>query len=954
MNVNIDFKADSFANEMLRTMGDYVAGQAEGDGHLVKLVADGRVRMFANGVEQTGKNGWMGRSADDKQLNNDMRSAFVTALANELGLKETSDALFERLDALFGRDVFKSGDYGKGRPLTMRRITAVLNKVDDAKQQLMTERLSAAFDRLEVNGPRLEELMTATLANRELGISRSVAKAVLAQVSQFVAKARMGAATTLDLEDVCFAALTSLKMPAGSKKDDAVKALVEKLRTALGGPDGRFGKLVDQIKRDAATCLAGRAQFRGDFFAQRYARATVEPLLNRFSAVFGNDAQKCRKYALIRLLIDDEIKDNAIPAKYIQAYTCSRLREFGVTDDEARLLWNINDLKMRKVQKIDASALSTGQVHQLIDEEVVPGLSLLLGSADASKNEELNKLAGKLKADCPTFGEPLSAYGEKLTVFAEGLKRLGATLLNRVAAERPNLTTAQKLAAVGRMLETVKAEVVVQMAKGELDLEQAIGHAEVPPADELALPTVGEQMSAFKAFLLKHRANFAGERGNANNANGFRSRTRSKLEAILNTLDKVVSMSAVKDLVIAKLETAKTLVQGNYKKPCNSTAPGREAVVLIQDAMGAGAHGDINAAGEMAFAVETFCEVPALLCMALEEDAKNGNDACFLELCEALNTDGCVQAYAETVSVVHDKFNGFEAGLDLGSNGVHYAVEVLVGKAFAAVFPTVSSENPISFDDFAERFARFLADHNRGSYEERLAEIREKKDVLLSFLGDAGVVDRPILTTTTLFNKIFADPRRQTGRIERDGGDFVWKGLVFRSQTTPFSVVRERGRKAAQPVDGFSSRNDLSVPANLQEAKGLGKGLGATGQSGVSCCRTVEQCIGYATVRKAGQGCYVYVIDTTKMGTNEKAWDMDSVYDAHGGKNPEKAGAEVNASSIRKEAVMGWIWVPARIAGIDKGANGKSIEETKLQQLKFYVEQHPKAIELNPDFGVAH
>ena len=49
---------------------------------------------------------------------------------------------------------------------------------------------------------------------------------------------------------------------------------------------------------------------------------------------------------------------------------------------------------------------------------------------------------------------------------------------------------------------------------------------------------------------------------------------------------------------------------------------------------------------------------------------------------------------------------------------------------------------------------------------------------------------------------------------------------------------------------------------------------------------------------------------------------------------------------------MGWIWVPAQIAGIDRGANGKSIEETKLQRLKFYVEQHPEAIELNPDFGV--
>lgn len=953
MDVNIGFKADTFANEMLRTMGNYVAGQAVGGrpGHLTTLVANGRVRLIEGGVEQTGKNGWAGRSAADKQQNDEMRSAFLKSLANELGLKGDSETLVARLEALFGRDVFKSGDYGKGRPLTMRRVTAVLNKVDEAKRQLLTERVSAAFDRLAENGPRLEEVMKATLAKRDLGIGRDVAKAVLAQVSQFVEKACTGAATTLDLEEICRAALATLKTFVGPERAESQKALTEKLQAALGGPDSPFGKLVDRIKRDATLCLAGRAQFRGEYFAQHYSRQDVEPLIARFSAVLGNDAQKCRMYVLIRLLIDDEIKEKEISAKYVQAYTCSRLCEFGVTEDEARQLWNVENLKMRSAQKVNSSELTAGAVHKLVDGEVVSGLSLLLGVPATS--ERLSELAGRLKADCPTFGESLLTYGKQVRSLAKGLTNLGTTLLKRVGAERPNLTTPQKLAAVARMLQTIKAVVSEQVEKGEIDLEAAIQRAAVPMAEELAHPTVEEQVDAFKALLLKYRADFTDERGNANNANGFRSRTRSKLEAILGTLDKVVTMSAVKDRVIAKLEEAKKLVQGDYRKPCNSTAPGREAVRMIEVAMGgAGAHGDINAVGEMAFAVETFCEIPELLRQALEEDARNGNDAGFLELCEALNTDGCVQAYAETIAVVHDKFNGFEAGLDLGSDKVHYTVDVLVGKTFKAVFPKVSADNPISYDDFAERFARFLADHNRGSYEDRLAEIHASKDVLLSFLEDAGVVDRPVLTKTTLFNKVFADPARQTGEVVRDDGDFIWKGLVFRAETRPFSQVLEHGRKAPQPVDGFSSRNDLSVSANLLEAKGLGKGLGATGQSGVSCCRTVNQCIGYASVGETGQGCYLYVIDTTKMGANEKAWDMDSVYDAHGGENPDKTGAEVNASSVRKEAVMGWIKVPARIADINKSANGKSIEETKLQQLKFYVEQHPEAITLNPDFGV--
>lgn len=954
MNVDIGFSANSFKNEMLRTMGGYVAGLAQGGkpGYLADLVANGRVRLVEGGVEQTGKNGWMGRSEADKQLNNDMRTAFVKALANELGLKGEMDELVNRLGSLFGREVFKSEDYGKGRPLTMRRITTVLNKLDDVKYSMLAEKASLAIDRMtEETGPALVKVVKDTLAQLGGEINPKLAKAVVAQISEFVSRASLGAVTTLNLEDICFGALGALSK-SGNVKSDDLEALTAKLRTALGGEDGKFAKLVAEIKKDATTCLASRAQFHGIYFAQRYPRADVEPTLQRFAAVFGDDDQKCRMYALISLEIDADIAQQGISEKHQLQYTCSRLREYGVSAEEAKLLWNIDNLETRTVQKVNKSALSAVQVQQLIDKRIVSDLSLLLGVPNT--DETLVDFAGKLKADCPKFGAPLEAFGEKVKTLARGLMNLGTTLLKRVEAEQPQLTTPQKLAAVARMLQTIKTEVAAQVAKGEIDLEQAIGNAVVPPAEELANPTVEEQMNAFKALLLKYRADFATEDGNANNANGFQSRARSKMEAILGTLDKVVTMSAVKDQVIAKLEEAKKSVKGDYKKPCNSTQPGREAVLMIERGMGgAGAHGDINAVGEMAFAVETFCEVPELLRMALEEDARNGNDACFLELCEALNTDGCVQAYAETIAVVHDKFNGFEIGVDLGTKENPLKLDVLIGRAFQAVFPKVDTDHPISFDDFAERFARFLADRDRGSYEDRLAEIRENKEALMSFLVDIGVEDRPMLTKTTLFNRLFADPARQTGKVERDGEDFVWKGLVFRSETAPYNAVCERGKKSAQRVDGFSSRNDLSVPANLKEAKGLGEGLGATGQSGVSCCRTVEQCIGYATVKEAGRDCYVYIIDTTKMGADEKAWDMDSVYDAHGGTNPTKTGAEVNASSIRKEAVMGWIKVPARIAGIDKGVNGKSIEETKLDLLKRYAELHPEAIKLNPDFSVA-
>ena len=189
-------------------------------------------------------------------------------------------------------------------------------------------------------------------------------------------------------------------------------------------------------------------------------------------------------------------------------------------------------------------------------------------------------------------------------------------------------------------------------------------------------------------------------------------------------------------------------------------------------------------------------------------------------------------------------------------------------------------------------------------------------------------------------------PEFETGKVEKTTDSFEFKGIVFRSDSRSFNVVRDHGTASPQKVDGFSSQKDLSDEANLLEAKGIGEALGATGQSGVSCSRQLNKCIGYATAPMGNSFSYVYVIDTTRLGEGEHAWDMDSVYDAGGGKNPEKTGKEVNASAIRKEAVMGWIKVPREVADFD----GADADNAKVTLLKRYCLEHPGAIEANPDY----
>lgn len=742
MNIDLNFDAKSFTNETLRNIGVFVTNQASGGEtpHLTRLIADGRVRLVSGVVEQTGKNGWFLRSSRDEKTNDEMRDIFVDALSKEFGIEGLDgQARLARLQQLFGADIFKFEDYGKGRPLTMRRITHVLNKIDDVKWSLRLECMHAASRRLGPCTDELKEIVCA--AAKALKATDKTENSVLVafrrQVSTFVGFARTGSATTFDLEALCFAALEHVR--AGAVSAEAVKSLADRLRAQIGENLDRMNELAMEIKQDAELCLDVRANFNGDNFASRYTRVDAEAQMAKFRNLGDVDDAKCRKYTLINLEIRNALEELKLEEAEHSRYIRTRLRGFGVSDADAKKFWSIGDLNALETvveQKTDSTSAG---VLKMIDDKLSPALGLLLGRPET--DGETVKFLAKLRAECPVCGKELEAFGRRVKEAADALTNLGTILSDRVEKALPTLSTDCKLAAVARMARSVRERLGQMVGRGETDFVKVIGEVEVPSAESLANPTVEDQMEAFKVMLLKYREEFSDARGNSNNENGFQSRVRSKLEAILTTLDKVVSMSAVKSDVLAKLEAAKVCVKGDYKKPCNKTEPGREAVKMIETAMGGvGAHGDANAPGEMGFAVDMFCKVPELFRHALEEDRKRGNDESFRFLCEALNTDGCVQAYAESINAVNDKFNGFEEVVDLGPKGDgKLSIDVLVGRVFPTLFKNVGEANHIAFTDFAARLARYLADRAYGTYEERLQEITANKNDRLAFLSDFGV-----------------------------------------------------------------------------------------------------------------------------------------------------------------------------------------------------------------------
>ncbi|MBR1589138.1 MAG: hypothetical protein IJ658_12530, partial [Kiritimatiellae bacterium] len=171
---------------------------------------------------------------------------------------------------------------------------------------------------------------------------------------------------------------------------------------------------------------------------------------------------------------------------------------------------------------------------------------------------------------------------------------------------------------------------------------------------------------------------------------------------------------------------------------------------------------------------------------------------------------------------------------------------------------------------------------------------------------------------------------------------YTYKGFVFRGDD----------RRPEHPTmgPGFTSQNDLSVPANKIEAMGLGttaedgtKGsFGVTGKSGVSTAKSINGAIAYH-----GAGSTFYVIDTTKLPQGEKAWDMENTvyqnaYKVRERDEDDETMGEVNISYVPRNAIVGWIRISRNSSIDDVVAN-----EGRLETLK---DDPNTIIEFNPEY----
>jgi hypothetical protein len=128
---------------------------------------------------------------------------------------------------------------------------------------------------------------------------------------------------------------------------------------------------------------------------------------------------------------------------------------------------------------------------------------------------------------------------------------------------------------------------------------------------------------------------------------------------------------------------------------------------------------------------------------------------------------------------------------------------------------------------------------------------------------------------------------------------FGYQGIVFRGDSRWPTQINRAG--------GFMSRKDLSSAENKLEAQGLGAGIGATGQSGVSTAKEYWGSVVYMT-QGAPDG-YIYIIDTRLIPPTEAAYDLQSIVNQNG-YEVKDVGAEVNVTAAPMNAVIGWITVP--------------------------------------------
>lgn len=245
--VNDQFKAFvSFAQEALRTDA--------GENSVARLSREGGVGLADRNISAitVGHDDAVHafiRSSDSKQMNDDVRETFLNAIVRIFGnsIEDVPESV---------RTAMKMGDFGKGRPLTARRIMAV----NESITQVLTQESKALAQRMQIEkGIPPADFQRQAKEAIKAGMGDSVMNRFVARLSNELSDRGVSAKEIGKLEGLLNA---KLEIYGRSLKSE--------------GPDKALGNLIDEFNSGLGT-LSGM---------QKSTKAALAPFVNDLKTVY--------------------------------------------------------------------------------------------------------------------------------------------------------------------------------------------------------------------------------------------------------------------------------------------------------------------------------------------------------------------------------------------------------------------------------------------------------------------------------------------------------------------------------------------------------------------------------------------------------------------------------------------------------------------------------------------
>ena len=403
MSFNVSFHPELMSTNSLKNIADFVKTNKE-------VSEDSRVKNSVNGLVETGKNsrGLFGRSQPDKAANDAMRTQFVNALTKELGIEGSFNECLDRLETLLGDNIFKKGDYGKGRPLTMRRIAAVLNRADELKSREMYQQMNAldttrASLRIDY-ADAFSRIAESLAGNGEGKIDPHVKMLLTKEVDRALSNLNMSLeCNTIDLTRCCYEAIRkhSQDRHLSFHRAPAFQQAQEMAANILAADkSGILTKTAAELKANRDNYLTLYINCPNSAFT-KFSREDVQSVAKFIGKAIGCDYNTAERLAFINMQIRHSIKNvgsegvrlsDPVKQKNVEIeIMVNSLRNFGVTDDVAKELWGVDNLS------------DPVKVHVARPETIAPSGKLEKPTAASLKDAAPGQVIGEIRKILEAF-----------------------------------------------------------------------------------------------------------------------------------------------------------------------------------------------------------------------------------------------------------------------------------------------------------------------------------------------------------------------------------------------------------------------------------------------------------------------------------------------------------------------------------------------------------------------